>query len=247
MTIIKNLLARVFALWAIIVFVITMLLLYIPILIVSKYPEPRKTIAFFHISRLWMDIWFTLVGVRRIITGTKNFKRGENYVVVCNHSSFMDIPLSSPGIPGANKTIAKIEMTRIPLFGMIYRLGSVLVDRKNDESRKTSFLKMKEILETGLHMCIYPEGTRNKTKEPLQKFYDGAFRLAVDSSKPVMPAVIFYTTRVMPRDKTFYFWPHKVEMHFLPPVYPGQLTVQELRDAVYHQMKEAIATRIARN
>ena len=39
---------------------------------------------------------------------------------------------------------------------------------------------MKSVLEKGIHMSIYPEGTRNRTKEPLKKNgYDGAFRLAV--------------------------------------------------------------------
>src|SRR5439155_14872246 len=109
----------------------------------------------------------------------------------------MDVPLTSPGIPGANKTIAKIEMARIPLFGMIYKRGSVLVDRKSEESRRKSFNKMKEVLQMGMHMCIYPEGTRNKTNEPLQRFHDGAFRLAVETKKDIMPAVIFYTNKVL--------------------------------------------------
>src|SRR6185436_5631575 len=104
------------------------------------------------------------------------FKNGENYIVVCNHNSFMDVPLTTPFIPGPNKTIAKIEMAKIPLFGLIYQRGSVLVDRKNEESRKNSYIKMKDVLQMGMHMCIYPEGTRNKTTAPLQPFHNGAFR-----------------------------------------------------------------------
>ena len=69
------------------------------------------------------------------------------------------MPVSSPGIPGGNKTIAKAEMAKIPLFGLIYKTGSILVDRKNEKSRRDSFTKMKEVLDMGLHMCIYPEGT----------------------------------------------------------------------------------------
>jgi 1-acyl-sn-glycerol-3-phosphate acyltransferase len=46
---------------------------------------------------------------------------------------------------------------------MMYRTGSILVDRKSETSRRDSFAKMKEALDMGLHMCIYPEGTRNKT------------------------------------------------------------------------------------
>lgn len=150
----------------------------------------------------------------------------------------MDVPLSSPGIPGANKTIAKVEMSRIPLFGTIYKSGSVLVDRKSEQNRKASYSRMKEVLQMGLHMCIYPEGTRNKTKEPLQRFHDGAFRLSVDTKKEIIPAVIFYTNIVLPRNKTFYFWPHKVEMHFLPPISPSGFSVDELKQKAFEVMQE---------
>jgi 1-acyl-sn-glycerol-3-phosphate acyltransferase len=165
-----------------------------------------------------MAVFLPIAGVRLRISGKEHFAPGQNYVVVCNHSSFMDVPVTSPGIPGANKTIAKIEMARIPLFGMIYRRGSVLVNRKSEESRLRSYTQMKEVLAMGLHMCIYPEGTRNRTGKPLKEFKDGAFRLAIETGKPVIPAVLFNTARVLPPNRSFYFWPGTIYMKFLPPV-----------------------------
>ena len=238
MTVIKNILGRIFALWAMLVFVVTMLLIYIPFLITGLWKEPKRTELFIFLSRIWMKAFFTLSGVRRIFKGRENFEKGKNYIVVCNHNSFMDIPLSSPGIPGGNKTIAKIEMARIPLFGIMYQRGSVLVDRKSEESRKSSFGKMKEVLNMGLHMCIYPEGTRNKTNEPLQRFHDGAFRLAIETGKGIMPAVIFYSRKVLPPQKSFFFWPHRVEMHFLPAFEPNGLTTDQLREKVFAAMRD---------
>jgi 1-acyl-sn-glycerol-3-phosphate acyltransferase len=182
-----------------------------------------------------MGLFFILIGVRRVIKGRENFKPGQNYVVICNHRSLMDPPLSSPAIPTANRTIAKSEMAKIPIFGIVYKRGSVLVDRKSEESRRASYLKMKEVLALGLHMCIYPEGTRNKTKEPLQRFHDGAFRLAVDAGKPIIPALIFDTEKVLPR-KTFFFWPTKVEMHFLPEIAVTGRTVQEVKKEAFETM-----------
>lgn len=237
MNFIKNTLGRIFALWALLVFATTLLLIIIPVWIISSQPEPKKTISIFKIFVVWMKVFFVLTGVRRIFKGKNNFKKGENYIVICNHRSFMDVPLSSPGIPGANKTIAKSSMARIPLFGLIYKSGSVLVDRKNEQSRKASYAKMKEVLQMGLHMCLYPEGTRNKTSEPLQRFHDGAFKLAVDTQKEIVPAVIFYTSIVLPRNKTFYFWPHKVEMHFLPPIAVNGRTVEAIKEEAFEKMK----------
>lgn len=236
---IKEILGRVFALWALIVFAGSMLLFYIPIWITILWPEPRRTILVFRVFKVWMSVFFIFSGVRRVYKGKQNFKKGENYIVVCNHNSFMDVPLSSPGIPGTNKTIAKKEMAAIPIFGMVYKRGSVIVDRKSEESRRKSYMKMKEVLDMGLHMCIYPEGTRNKSTEPLQRFHDGAFKLAVETKKQVIPAVIFHTRKVLPR-KTFYFWPHHVEMHFLAPVSVEEKTVQQLKEEVFEIMKSRL-------
>src|SRR2546423_540564 len=198
MMVLKNILGRVFALWALLIFASSLLIFFIPIWITGLWPEPEKTINVYKVLKIWMKFFFVLTGVKRIIKGKENFKKGENYIVVCNHNSFMDVPLTSPGIPGPNKTIAKAEMAKIPLFGMIYKRGSVLVDRKNEESRRNSYNKMKEVLQMGLHMCIYPEGTRNRTSEPLQRFHDGAFKLAFDTQKPIIPTLIYYTTKVLP-------------------------------------------------
>src|SRR5665213_2835924 len=130
----------------------------------------------------------------------------------------MDVPLSTTFIPGPNKTIAKAEMAKIPVFGLIYKRGSVLVDRNDKNSRKNSFIKMKEVLNLGMHMCIYPEGTRNKTDMPLKEFHDGAFRLAVETETAILPGIIFNTKKVLPPGMSFYYWPSKMELHFLSPV-----------------------------
>ena len=238
MNIIKNILGRVFAFWALIIFVPTMFVAFIPIWTVGLWKEPKRTVLFQHVARVWMRIFFFLTGIRISIKGKNNFKNDENYIVVSNHNSFMDVPLTTPFIPGANKTIAKMEMAKIPVFGMIYKRGSVLVDRKSEESRKASFIKMKEVLTWGLHMCIYPEGTRNKTNEPLQRFHNGAFKLAVDTGNAIMPAVIFNTAKVLPSDKTFFFWPVKVKMHFLEPVHVDSLTAEALKEKVFLMIKE---------
>lgn len=234
----RNILGRLLAAWALIVFIVPMLILWIPFWLIGSMPEPRRTRVFIDISRGWMNIFFFLTGVRRVYKGREHFRKNENYIVVCNHNSFMDVPITSVGIPGANKTIAKIEMARIPLFGLIYRRGSVLVDRKSEESRKASYVKMKEVLDMGMHMCIYPEGTRNKGSEPLQRFHDGAFKLAIDTGKPVIPALIFNSKKIMPNDKKFFFWPHRLEMHFLEAVCVEEGdSYQDLRDRVYGLMK----------
>ncbi len=214
----KNFLARIFATWALIIFIVTMIPVALLMWIIGVINEPRRTHVFRIISNVWMRIFFFTTGCRLKISGIKNFKRGENYIVICNHNSLMDVPISTPFIPGTNKTIAKAEMAKIPVFGLIYKRGSILVDRNDKNSRRDSFVKMKEVLRLGMHMCIYPEGTRNKTSMPLKAFHDGAFKLAVECESDILPALIFNTRTVLPPGKTFFFWPSKMELHFLPPM-----------------------------
>lgn len=240
MTILKNILGRLFACWAMLLFVITMLLFMIPFLLFSYFrKDPVKTIRFLQLSRVWMKIYLTLIGCPLRVKGKEQFKKGQTYIVVCNHNSLMDVPVSSPSIPGGNKTIAKIEMARIPLFGMLYKTGSVLVDRKDETSRRESFSQMKKVLDMGLHMCIYPEGTRNKTDQPLKSFHDGAFRLAVETGKAIIPAIIFHTKSILPANRLFYLWPHRMEMHFLPPVeIDKSLTAAALKEKIFSLMSD---------
>lgn len=239
MSFIRNILGRIFALWAIVWFAATLLLFIIPFIIIYYMPDPKRSYRFASFARVWMGIYMPLIGCPVRIKGKQHFKKGENYIVVCNHNSLMDVPVSTPGIPGGNKTIAKIEMAKVPVFGLLYRTGSVLVDRKSEASRRESFVRMKEVLNMGLHMCLYPEGTRNLTDQPLKSFHNGAFKLAVDTQKPLMPAIIFHTKQVLPADRAFFLWPHRLEMHFLPPVYIARGdTMDGLKEKLFELMKE---------
>ena len=230
-------LGRIFALWALITFVGTMLLIVIPVAFTYAIPEPAGAERFRRFGWAWIHSFLFLSGCRIRRKGAEHFKEGENYIVIVNHNSLIDIPISTPEIPGPNKTIAKIELSRIPIFGIIYKRGSVLVDRKSAESRRDSYRSMKAVLANGMHMCIYPEGTRNKTDKPLSSFQDGAFKLAVDTGKPIMPALLFYTKKVLPQHKPFFFWPSAMEMHFLPPVYPEAMDAKALKDKLHHIME----------
>lgn len=237
---IKNIIARILAVWTAIAFVGTMLIFLIPIWAAGIFGEPASTAWMIRFSRMWMALYFPLSLIKVKITGKENFQQGENYIVVCNHNSFMDVPLSSPGIPGANKTIAKVEMSRIPLFGIIYKRGAVLINRKDENSRKESYQKMKDVLNMGIHMCIYPEGTRNKTDQPLKSFHDGAFRLSMETGKKIIPAIIRGTKEMIPTNKTFYFWPGKISMQFLQPIDPRAFNdLNALKENVYNTMLDA--------
>jgi 1-acyl-sn-glycerol-3-phosphate acyltransferase len=237
MSILKNIFGRIWAVWGMVTFIATFLIIFIPSMFTWLLPNPLGQKVFIGIARLWMNVWLPLVGCPVTVKGREHFAKGKSYVVTCNHNSLLDVPLSSPFIPGGNKTIAKTSFKYVPLFGFYYMKGAVLVDRKSERSRKASFIKMREVLAKGIHMCIYPEGTRNRTKEPLKKFYDGAFKLAAETKTAVIPSVIFNTKKALPANKPFFFLPHRLYIHFLPPIEVGQQTSEQLKENVFETMK----------
>lgn len=231
-----NIFARCWALWGLISFVTTFLIIFIPSMLSYLFPQKNGQDYFIAVSRWWMNIWLLLIGCPARIRGREHFKKGENYVVVFNHNALLDVPLSAPYIPGGNKTIAKASFAKVPIFGMFYKRGSVLVDRNSNQSRLKSFDDMKLVLKQGMHICLYPEGTRNRTNEPLKPFYDGAFKLAVESNKEIIPCIIYGTKRAMPIDKTFYLLPTRLTMKFLSPVSSAGEDSKALKEKVFRIM-----------
>ena len=232
----KNIFGRIWALWGLITFLLTFLIIFLPSMISHLMDDPKGQKYFIAVSKIWMNVWLLLIGCPVKVNGKENFKPGTAYIVVFNHNALLDVPLSAPYVPGANKTIAKASFAKIPLFGLFYKRGSVLVDRTNDKSRSKSFDAMKKVLATGMHMCIYPEGTRNRSDEPIKTFYDGAFRLAVAAKNDIIPCVITGTKKAMPINKKFFLLPTRLKMHFLPAVSSSDTSVKDLKEKVYSVM-----------
>jgi 1-acyl-sn-glycerol-3-phosphate acyltransferase len=227
---------RIVAFWALLVFASTMFLFigcYIPCFFL---PEPNKTQWHRIISQLWMRLFLVLSGCSFRVTGKHHFDGLEPAIVICNHNSLIDVPVSTPFLPRANKTIAKKSFIYVPLFGWIYQSASVIVDRKNDQSRRTSYESMKRVLGKGLDMLIYPEGTRNKTSAPLKSFYDGAFKLAIETKKPIIPVVLLNTKKILPAYPVMCLKPGKIQMDILAPIPTEGHTVQSLKQLAFDTM-----------
>ena len=236
MKLIKNIIGRILAFWALLMFATTMFIFMWFYLYCLVLPEPQKTKWHRLVSQCWMSTFMLFSGIRFSVRGKNIFDNLENAVVVCNHNSLLDIPVSFPFLPRANKTIAKKSLSKVPIFGWIYSIGTVLVDRNDSKSRQESYDKMKYVLNHGLDMLIYPEGTRNKTSEPLKSFYDGAFKLAIETQKPIVPVVMLNTKKMLPAKPVMYFKPGKISMHILSPVYPEGHSIDSLKNIVYDIM-----------
>lgn len=147
---------------------------------------------------LWSWIFSKLNCILYTTIGRENVDPGKSYIYVSNHTSFLDIPGLTMAIPGQFRPLAKKELLKIPVFGWIAKSAAVIVDRSNPKSRKASMDHLKKMVDMGLSILIFAEGTQNRTKEILQPFKDGAFRIAIDTQEPVLPVVVIGAGRLMP-------------------------------------------------
>lgn len=155
------------------------------------------TVGYFFLYA-WSWIFSTLTFIRYEFYGRDKIDRKKAYIYVSNHTSFLDLPGIRMIIPGQFRPLAKKELLKIPIFGWIARSATIIVDRSSSQSRKKSMDTLKQILIDGISILIFVEGTQNRTKELLQPFHDGAFRIAVDTQQPLMPLVVKGAGRLMP-------------------------------------------------
>ena len=98
------------------------------------------------------------------------------YIFVSNHISYLDAAILVKAFRQPVRPLGKVEMSKVPVFGFIYKNAIVTVDRSNPENRAKSVRIFKSIISKGISVLVFPEGTFNMTNQPLKEFYDGAFR-----------------------------------------------------------------------
>ncbi|HTH55305.1 MAG TPA: lysophospholipid acyltransferase family protein [Cyclobacteriaceae bacterium] len=189
---------------------------------------------------IWSMIFSWLTFIRYEFRGRENFRKGQSYIYVSNHTSFLDLPGIRLLIPGEFRPLAKKELLKIPVFGLIARGATVIVDRTDRESKHKSLDRLKQILTNGISILLFAEGTQNRTKEALQPFKDGAFRLAIDTQMPLLPMVVIGAGKLMPPG-TIRMRPGLIRIVVAPEIPTAGLSdVAELKQKTFEVMKTMI-------
>lgn len=101
---------------------------------------------------------------------------------------------------------------------------------------------LKEILKMGISILIFPEGTQNRSKEILQPFYDGAFRIAIETGQPILPVVVINAGKLMPPSR-FHIEPGTISITVGKEIETSNLSMEDtkmLKEKVFDTMTEMI-------
>jgi 1-acyl-sn-glycerol-3-phosphate acyltransferase len=129
------------------------------------------------------------------------------------------------------------------VFGYIYKNAIVTVDRDNAADRSKSVRKLKAVLRRHISILIFPEGTFNETGNALKSFFDGAFRIAIETQTPIKPVLFLDVYNRMPYGKLFTLTPGKSRAVFMEEIAVAGLTLKDietLKQKVYAQMEERL-------
>jgi 1-acyl-sn-glycerol-3-phosphate acyltransferase len=226
-----KLIVRIFQLLYFLYAAILFLALMIPVFLVAVLAAPAGAIRggniIYRACRLWADIWFPLVGIihRNIY---EQAPADKPYIYVVNHSSWLDAALVMKAFRRPIRPLGRAETGKVPIFGFIYRKAIVSVDRSSPAARQRSVLRLLSVLRKGISVLVFPEGTFNETGAPLAPFYDGAFRIAVDSGTPIMPVLLLDTYARMPYHTALSLNPGRCRVVFLEEIPVSGLAADDI-------------------
>lgn len=130
------------------------------------------------------------------VAGLENIDKHKTYVVVANHQSLADIiVLYKTGMQF--KWVAKESLFKVPLVGWCLSLAKhIRLSRGDFSSIKKVYREAAVWLRNGISVLFFPEGTRSKTGK-MGEFQNGAFKLAIQEKKPILPILINGTSNAI--------------------------------------------------
>ena len=217
------------------IFMTTMVVLGIPsaLLFIPWCAITGNVSPLYKATRFMLSSSCRLSGVRFHVEGLERIPREGACIFMANHVSNLDPPALISRIPGQTSAFSKRSVFKLPLFGYCLKLAEYIpVDRMgNAASAKASVDAATRLLEKGLHITTFVEGTRSRDGRMLP-FKKGPFYLAMQSGAPCIPVSIYGTETMMAKGR-FGIKPGVAHIIFHAPIFPGDYaTREELSQAV---------------
>ncbi len=233
----------IYCIYALLLFVLIMLVVFPFVMVALLWGKIRGGNMIYQLCRAWGHTWYFFVGIQHKEIYEAPHDRNKQYIFVANHISYMDIPPIVLIAHQPVRILGKYEMVKIPVFGWIYRAAVILVDRRDSATRSKSVRALKSALKRHISIFIFPEGTFNETKEPLKDFYDGAFRIAIETETPIKPILLVDTLDRLHYKGIFELTPginRVVYLEEIPVAGLGLKDIQQLKQKVYTIMENGL-------
>jgi 1-acyl-sn-glycerol-3-phosphate acyltransferase len=180
-------------------------------------------------------------GIKIDIGGFENIPAGRSCIFMSNHVSNLDPPVTIPLLPGRSSVLLKKELMSIPMLGRAMRMAKfVPVERgsRRDTAQATVAAAV-DALRSGLHILVYPEGTRSLNGR-LSTFKKGPFFLAMETKAPIIPVVVSGTQTMMKKGSSA-ITPGVARVRLLPVIESSDYATREdLMRAVRNAIAEAL-------
>lgn len=234
----------------IVIFVVSFLILSIPIMlvewIIGKFTPSVKDRSSLAIVNWAFRCVLRIAGTKVIVLGEENVPKDTPVLYVGNHRSFFDILLTYVRVPRPTGYISKKEMDKWPLLNIWMRyLHCLFLDRENIKEGLKTILTAVEKVKNGISICIFPEGTRNKTPDSFLPFHEGSFKIAEKGNVPIIPMSIVNSSAIFedqfPRIKKA-----TVVIEYCKPVHIKELD-KEHRRAVGSYVRDIISETYFKN
>jgi 1-acyl-sn-glycerol-3-phosphate acyltransferase len=222
-------LSKIYTIYALFWFAFFTILAFPLVLIFSFFGKRRGGNMICSMAKIWADIWYFVIGIRHENIFESSYDPSRNYIFLFNHISYMDIPTLFKAIRKQPfRVLGKEEIKKIPVFGFIYSRGAVMVDRGDTIRRAKSVRALKSLLKHHISIGIFPEGTFNETGKALKSFYDGAFRIAIETQTPIKP-VLFLDNYDLLNNRELLGLKHgKSRAVFLEEISPEGFTLKQI-------------------
>ena len=233
----------IYSIYGLITFVAIMLLILPFAFMASLLGRIKGGNIVLRLCMLWADIWFSLIFIFSKKIYESPHDRTKQYIFVNNHIAYIDSAVLVKAYRQPVRPLGKVEMSKVPLFGFIYKKAIVTVDRSSAENRAESVRILKSIISKGISVLVFPEGTFNMTNKPLKDFYDGAFRLAIETQTPIKPVLFLDTYDRMNYKSILSLTPGKCRILYLDEIPVDGLKIEDvtgLKQKVYGIMEKKL-------
>lgn len=220
--------------WVLLTFAASIVIFFPVFALISLGNNHGARSAIHAIIRWWCRGWLFIIGMPVRVSGSNPDGR---FIIVANHISYLDTLVIFPAVGRYFRPLGKKEFSKYPLLGFIYKQVVILVDRSSAMSRSISMRLMWRVMRKEGSIIIFPEGTFNETGAPLKSFYDGAFRLSVNTNTPILPLILPDTPARWHYSAWWKVWPGRNRAIFLAPILPVGKDIATLKQQVYGAME----------